>query len=291
MTWCFAPDNMLHKRNFQLSDDDLKKLSTSKQTWRQQLKAGDQVDVLINGDDKEKTKGWCQARVERVDGELLSLVFPDLTSDHDLDLPAWSVEIAPFESHTKDDYQWRRNAITAETQDLVIDCHDKFKWEEATIFNVKEEVSSSGRAVLVGNIGFRVYREHGAKMRVDEQGRKFDGWSSKYDEFIPVFSPRIQQHLSRVNNQGAIDDNDDIDEDLDDLMEPEPGHSRVYGVPRINQCISSKFVSFMNRFGNAGGFDALLDTLANQTTDDKLTLTTMGYMITMISMPSKLFHK
>ena len=74
-------------------------------------------------------------------------------------------------------------------------------------------------------------------------------------------------------------------------MEPEPGHSRVYGVPRINQCISSKFVSFMNRFGNAGGFDALLDTLKNQTTDDKLTLTTMGYMITMISMPSKLFHK
>ena len=52
---------------------------------------------------------------------------------------------------------------------------------------------------------------------------------------------------------------DDIDEDLDDLMQPEPGHSRVFSVPRINQCISSKFISFMNRFGNAGGFDALLE--------------------------------
>jgi len=29
----------------------------------------------------------------------------------------------------------------------------------------------------------------------------------------------------------------------------------------------------------------------NQTPDENLSLTTMGYMITMISMPSKLFHK
>jgi len=47
----------------------------------------------------------------------------------------------------------------------------------------------------------------------------------------------------------------------------------------------------MNHFGNTGGFSAILDTLANQQPDDDLTLTAMAYMITMISMPSKLFHR
>lgn len=47
----------------------------------------------------------------------------------------------------------------------------------------------------------------------------------------------------------------------------------------------------MNNFGTNGGFNAILDTLANGVLDDDLTLTTMGYMITMISMPAKLFHK
>lgn len=117
---------------------------------------------------------------------------------------------------------------------------------------------SCGRPVLLGNIGFRIYREGGNK--TDEYGRQFVGWSSKYDEEIPIFSPRIMPHYSRVN-KGLIDVDDDIDEDLDDLMEAEPGHSRIYGVPRISSCISSKFVHYMNRFGNNGGFAALLDTL------------------------------
>lgn len=140
----------------------------------------------------------------------------------------------------------------------------------------------------MAHVGFRVYRTEGKKIRQDEKGT-YDGWSNKYDEYIPVFNPRIQKHLSRVNN--AIVDDDDLDEELDDLMQPEPGHDRVYGVPRISSCISSKFVHFMNRFGSIGGFQAILDTLNSGVLDENLTLTTMGYMITMISMPSKLFHK
>lgn len=62
-------------------------------------------------------------------------------------------------------------------------------------------------------------------------------------------------------------------------------------MPRIQQCISSKFVSFMNRFGTNGGFDGLLNTLKSKAPDSECTLTAMGYMITMISMPSKLFVK
>ena len=30
MTWCFQPETTLHKRNFQMSDEDLKRMSTSR---------------------------------------------------------------------------------------------------------------------------------------------------------------------------------------------------------------------------------------------------------------------
>ena len=47
----------------------------------------------------------------------------------------------------------------------------------------------------------------------------------------------------------------------------------------------------MNHFGSKGGWNLLLDTLTNKSCDENLTLTAMSYMITMISMPSKLFHR
>ena len=52
MTWCFKSDDILHKRNFQMSDEDLQRMSTANQTWRQALKPGDNIDVRIDGDMK-----------------------------------------------------------------------------------------------------------------------------------------------------------------------------------------------------------------------------------------------
>ena len=74
-------------------------------------------------------------------------------------------------------------------------------------------------------------------------------------------------------------------------MTPLPGHDRVYCVPRINVCLSQRFIRLLNNFGNAGGFNAILDTFAKEKADDKLTLTMMMYMVRMITMPIKMFHK
>ena len=246
------------------------------------------IDVKVLGDDKDKTKGWVRGQVERISGDMLSVIFPDLPVDFDCDIDKWSTDIAVAESHTKEDIAWRNENIgSTDVTDFVCDCHDKYKWEEATVFNIIED-NSGGRPVLMGNVGFRVYRTVGKKIRQDERGT-YDGWSNRYDEWIPVYSPRLHAHLSRVNV--AVIEDDDFDEDLDDLMTPEAGHERVYAVPRISSCISSKFIHFMNKFGHIGGFTALLDILSNKSTTETLTLTTMGYMITMISMPSKIFHK
>ena len=48
----------------------------------------------------------------------------------------------------------------------------------------------------------------------------------------------------------------------------------------------------MDKFGNEGGFEVLLDSLENREFgENNLTLTTCGYIITLISMPAKLWHK
>jgi hypothetical protein len=45
-------------------------------------------------------------------------------------------------------------------------------------------------------------------------------------------------------------DDVDLEEEIDNLVEPEPGMKRVWAVPRVFKCISSQFLHFMNLFGN-----------------------------------------
>ena len=119
-----------------MSDDDLKKLSTSRQTWRAALKPGDDVDVCVMGDNRGgKVKGWQQAKVERVDGEYVHVTFPHFPADWTAAIETWSTDLQPFESRTKEDYAWRREVLMSEDREdrFLIDCHDDYKWEEASV--------------------------------------------------------------------------------------------------------------------------------------------------------------
>mmetsp|Transcript_393 Transcript_393/g.548 ORF Transcript_393/g.548 Transcript_393/m.548 type:complete len:291 (-) Transcript_393:8442-9314(-) len=213
MTWCFKADTTLHGNHFQMSEDELKSMATQRQTWRKDLKVGDRVDVNVDGDNKFKTKGWVQGEIERISGDILSIVIPELPPSFDLDIDRWSINLAQFEARTKEDYEWRATWAQTTTKNYIVDMHDSYKWEEGTIFEVSERMVD-GRRILAGNCGFRVYRSVGKKIRTDEHG-VYDGWSSKYDEWIPLYSPRIQAHLARVN---GFDEDEEYDEDLDDLV-------------------------------------------------------------------------
>lgn len=57
--------------------------------------------------------------------------------------------------------------------------------------------------------GFRVYQEGGTKS--DERGA-FEGWSHRFDEWISVYSPKIQPLYSKTMkglHEEEIDDNFD----------------------------------------------------------------------------------
>lgn len=87
----------------------------------------------------------------------------------DVELDRWSYNLAPFESVTKELYDWKReNFKPGEMANFVIDCKDeRNNWLEATLLNVQEN-SEGDRKWLEGVVGYRVYRSYGRNMKKDE---------------------------------------------------------------------------------------------------------------------------
>jgi len=74
--------------------------------------------------------------------------------------------------------------------DFECDMHDKATWNKGTIFRVEKKTISATKSYDIAYCAFRVYREASTSLRKDERGT-FEGWSEKFDEWIPLFSPRI----------------------------------------------------------------------------------------------------
>lgn len=70
----------------------------------------------------------------------------------------------------------------------MIDANDKSMWNNSTILDIKENHIGPDRVVKMAYIGYRIYVENGNKS--DEKGN-YDGWSTKFDEWIALYSPRI----------------------------------------------------------------------------------------------------
>lgn len=52
----FEYDTVLHNFNFQIPEDELKKLRSSNQQWRKELVVGDLVDAII--EENNRCSGW-----------------------------------------------------------------------------------------------------------------------------------------------------------------------------------------------------------------------------------------
>ena len=109
---------------------------------------------------------------------------------------------------------------------------------------MKEQTIGPERTIKMAFLAFRIYVEKSTKS--DELG-PYDGWSSKFDEWVSLYSPRIQPYMSKTL-KGMTEDIE-INEDLDYLFNTEEGHSRVFGVPRLRRCTSSLYIHLINEFG------------------------------------------
>jgi hypothetical protein len=97
----------------------------------------------------------------------------------------------------------------------LVDAHDKTVWNKSTILDIREQQVAPDRTIRMAFIGYRIYVENGPKS--DERGT-FDGWSNRFDEWIPIFSPRIQPFYSKT--QKGVQDDIDLDDEMDNLIKP-----------------------------------------------------------------------
>ncbi|CDW75154.1 UNKNOWN [Stylonychia lemnae] len=127
-----------------------------------ELKSGDMIDVSLEIPKSEGDFEWVQAKILAVlneDNLKLNFIF---------------------------DY-WKQNTIINKWT---------IKIEQSTILDIQErKQSNSDHIIKMAFIGYRVYCEQGNKE--DEMG-SFYGWSSRYDEWIPLYSLRIRPLLTQT---------------------------------------------------------------------------------------------
>ena len=218
------------------------------QKWRLEINPGDRIDVCIQADDKGRITGWVQAIVTDIDEENFMLQFPELPPHYDGVLDKWSTYIAKPGSKTKEPYRWREATfVDGDDKEIELDGHDNSSWCKSTILK-REKRLFGERVVEMCFVGFRVYRKTDNQYRKDDRGT-YEGWSDRFDEWIPLYSPRLMPYEAHSGKNRYVEEIE-LDEDNDEQLQPEPGFTRVYVVPRNFKCTSGKFLHFMNYFGN-----------------------------------------
>lgn len=217
MTLLFEHDRLIHRFHFKIPEHELWKKCTQKEEWRSELKVGDMIDVYVRADERSRHKGWMQGTVSQVLQDMqdsLIVTFNNSLQLYDTKISRWSLEVMKFESHTKEDYKWRREVL-ADNVDFECEVHDKSNWNKATILGYKT-IELQSRTILMANCALRVYRDIPGSTKKDERGT-YEGWSDRFDEWVPVFSPRIIPWGSNPSENKEVDTAAD---EIDDLFEP-----------------------------------------------------------------------
>jgi hypothetical protein len=108
---------MFHRLAFLIPEEQLQKLLTQGEgeVWRNDLKEGDMVDALWHHLDKQNNSrgsGWSQAMITKVEGDCMRIEYTKEPSAEARVLERWSVEIAPFESKTKEIWEFKKTIET-----------------------------------------------------------------------------------------------------------------------------------------------------------------------------------
>jgi hypothetical protein len=193
-------DCSLHKLHYTIPEVEIQRLYTRAQSWRTELKAGDKVDALLHSYDTQRSQsrgaGWSKAEIIDVDGDKLSLAFDlePVLSNRTLD--RWSNELAIAGTETAQIWQWK---ATLKENDLVDALDDTYTWRQSTLIRLYEE-KEGDKVIPMALVGLRVYQANGP--RSDERG-PYDGFGQRFDEKIPLYSPKITGYRTRSTKDKA----------------------------------------------------------------------------------------
>ena len=143
-----------------------------------------------------------------------------------------------------------------------IDAFDKAKvWYASTILEIKDHTDPDGRKWTMCKVGFRLY--HPDATKTDEEGKKYEGWSSRFDEWLPLWSPKIAKLYTHAKPKGGKGTRLYEDTVIDDSSDPQikEGEDMIYAVIRPRKCKSYLLVDCLNLFGKLGGYDKMLERM------------------------------
>ncbi len=72
----------------------------------------------------------------------LEFIYDNKTADRYLD--RWSVEIAQFETKTKEVSEWKKTVAVG----TLVDCNDKTTWNKSTVLDIREHLVAPGRTIV-----------------------------------------------------------------------------------------------------------------------------------------------
>lgn len=120
------------------------------------------------------------------------------------------------------------------------------------------------------------------------------GWSSKYDTTMSVFDPRLQRAntLARTFCKSASKkDRERVVEDTNDLLFlKEYNQQKIYAVQR-DDALSPIYFELVRKFGANGGFERLLEQLANKDITPQETEALMNLLYRLSERLTKMFCK
>jgi len=169
-------------------------------------------------------------------------------------------EISPYKSKCKD-FDWR---LSIKAGDQIDACDTSQVWYNATVLSDREVKIDPERSIKEIFIGYRIYTPNGEK--VDHEGQRYVGWSSRYDEWVSVTNPRIApfQKMAKKLYMGSSNNLDDpvVDDTNDKVIIDE--NNEIYAVTRHKECRSIFLVDLANKIGELGGYEAIIERINDQ---------------------------
>lgn len=264
---------------------------TADEQWRKDLQKGDRVDINLRADERSRLRGWMQATVVDTfeeDPDSLMVKCLEATTYYDVKCSRFDLLLQPFGSKTADDYKWRNEVLVGSTE-LRIKIHDKTSWHDGFIRDFKMTEHQPGRKVLMAYCALRVYRSDlpDSHPRRDERG-PYIGYSDKFDEWVPVFTPRIVPFDSQVQDKPT---HFEVDDSMDEKVTGFKEHKKAYVVPRSYHCISELYLHYVNTFGNLGCFEEILKIIKDTPEVTKPEdLITLSCLLQILCKPWALYH-
>ncbi|CDW86849.1 ubiquitin carboxyl-terminal hydrolase family protein [Stylonychia lemnae] len=164
--------------------DEIESEKTKGQSWRQDLKVGDLIDVCLELPKSQRQYVWVQALIISITSfTYLELDFIFDNWQNKKYISKWSIKIAQFQSQTKESYE-KQNKLQKK---MIIDSIHDDDWSRSTIGEIKVIVEPKiNQIIKMAFVEFRVFCRNG-----------YQGWTFQFDEWMPLNSQRIQPFLSQ----------------------------------------------------------------------------------------------